>query len=118
MFDGWEGVESTRKLIAEPDREVWAAHALVRYKCGGTAGLEQFSKFICFQPGYVEEDDDDDSGQEPTPWNASFVSQEIPEIYIPSGDSVPAGAKVGRNDPCPCGSLKEAGLRKGGFVKR
>ncbi len=80
LFDGWEGVESTRKLMAEPDREVWAVHALVRYRSGGMAGLEQFSKFICFQPGY-EEEDDEDGEEEPTPWNASFVSKD-PETEI------------------------------------
>lgn len=105
VFFGKEGVETTRKLMNEPGREDWARHAFSRFQPGGYAGLERFAGFLCFQPGYVEEDAEDETGEE-----LDFTDPYAPEAavpYVPFGTIAREEPKIGRNDLCPCGSGKK-----------
>ncbi|HEX7261495.1 MAG TPA: DUF1186 domain-containing protein [Luteolibacter sp.] len=100
---GKEGVETTRRLMNEPGRDDWARHAFFRYQPGGFAGLERFAEFLCFQLGYAEEDAE--TGAE-----FDFVDFSAPDEsapYVPFGTITREEPKIGRNDPCPCGSGKK-----------
>ncbi len=103
---GWvdprEGVAWVRKQMKDPLREEQAERNLFYTRPGGTAGLEEFSRFVCFEPGYY-----DKAEKEAATGYGFDGSYDISDYGASVVQVVREGPKVGRNDPCPCGSGKK-----------
>jgi hypothetical protein len=96
-----EGLKWAREEIANASHTLESERTLFHKRPGGTAGLEEFATFECFEPGYHERLRKQAAERksayaynpyDPPPLNLPFIREE---------------PKIGRNDPCPCGSGKK-----------
>jgi len=97
LFSG--SAEEILEEMRDPEREKRAESSLLYKRPGGTAGLEEFAKFPCFEPGYHESR---------TERAAALARELLDDPYgLPPVPIVREEPKIGRNDPCPCGSGKK-----------
>lgn len=109
-----EGAESVLEMMRSPARVEYAERNFFHKRPGGTAGLEDLAKFLCFEPGYYEAIAESQAREEAerlrreVEWEkiAAGMASRVP--HQPVVQLVREEPKVGRNDPCPCGSGKKS----------
>ena len=102
-----ESVIPEQAVLEEAERGLDALlAALPKKERPFTTAAAELARWECFKPGYNWDD-------EPPPFDADFLADDLPEPDRPGYDyDLPpmpyvAPAKIGRNDPCPCGSGKK-----------
>jgi hypothetical protein len=97
-------LEGAERRIRHPDPEGRERNPLI------SDAIEEMEWWACFHDDDFDSvPDDDEKGEDDDVDPALLSDPELPPptAYAPAGPFVREGPKVGRNDPCPCGSGKK-----------